>query len=103
VVNAVSKDPNGIGYGGIAWAKGVKHALVKKTDTDSVGIEPTLDNIIKGVYPISRGLYWFFNGTPTGETKSLVNWALGPAGQKLAEDAGYVPLPKEIAEKNIVK
>ncbi len=99
VVNAISKDPYGIGYGGIAWAKGVKHALVKKTDADSVGIEPSLDNIIKGTYPISRGLYWFFNGTPTGDTKALVNWALGPVGQKLAEDAGYVPLPKEMARK----
>ena len=50
----------------------------------------------------SRPLYWFFNGKPSGEIKSLVNWALSPEGQKVAEDMGYVPLGKELAEANMV-
>ena len=102
VVNAVSKDKNGIGYGGIAWAKGVKFALVK-VDEKSPAIEPTMENVSDGTYPISRDLYWFFNGKPTGDLKKLVNWALSPAGQKIAEEIGYVPLSKEQAEKNMVK
>jgi len=102
VVNAVSKDKNGIGYGGIAWAKGVKYANVKK-DKKSPAVEPTVANISDGSYPISRELYWFFNGKPTGELKKLVNWALSPAGQKISEEIGYVPLSKELAEANIVK
>ena len=36
VVNAVKKDVNGIGYGGAAYAAGVKHAKVKK-DANSPG------------------------------------------------------------------
>ncbi len=102
VVNAVSKDANGIGYGGLAWATDVKFCKVKATD-DSPAVEPTLETVSNGSYPISRELYWFFNGKPTGELQKLVNWALSPAGQKVAGDIDYVPLPEEIAKKNLVQ
>ncbi|MEW6015089.1 MAG: PstS family phosphate ABC transporter substrate-binding protein [Candidatus Zixiibacteriota bacterium] len=102
VVNAVSKDEWGIGYGGIAWAKGVKDCAVKKDDS-SQAVLPTMETVSGGSYPISRELYWYFNGVPTGELKELVNWALSPEGQKVAEEVDYIPLPKEIAEKNLIK
>ncbi len=102
VVNAVSKDKYGIGYGGIAWAKGVKFAAVRK-DNNSQAVMPSLETVSNGTYPISRELYWFFNGAPKGEIKKLVNWALSAEGQKIAEEIDYVPLPKELALKNEVK
>ncbi len=102
VVNAVSKDEWGIGYGGIAWAKGVKDCAIKKDDT-SQAVLPTMESVSNGSYPISRELYWYFNGVPTGELKALVNWALSPEGQKVAEEVDYIPLPKDIAEKNMIK
>ena len=102
VVNAVTKDVNGIGYGGIAWAKGVKFAKVQK-DAESPAVEPTEASVSDGSYPISRELYWFFNGAPTGELKKLVNWALSPAGQKIAASVDYVPLPDSLAKANMLK
>jgi phosphate transport system substrate-binding protein len=102
VVNAVSKDPNGIGYGGLAWESNVKVAAVKK-DSATAGVAPSVETVTSGTYPISRELYWFFSGAPTGEVKNLLNWALSPEGQKIAEQIDYVPLPKEVAAKNQVK
>lgn len=102
VVNAVSKDKYGIGYGGIAWAKGVKFAAVKKAD-DGQAVKPSLETVSNGTYPISRELFWFFNSVPKGEIKKLVNWALSPDGQKIAADIDYVPLPKELALKYEIK
>ncbi len=102
VVNAVSRDEYGIGYGGIAWATGVKFAAVAKTAEDKA-ILPSNETVSSGEYPISRDLYWFFNGKPTGELKNLLNWALSEAGQKLAGEIDYVPLPKERAEKNMIQ
>jgi len=102
VVNAVSRDKNGIGYGGIAWAKGVKFAAVAK-DENSEYVEPSTAAVSDGSYPISRDLYWFFNGKPTGELKKLVNWALSEEGQKVAENIDYVPLSKERAAASLVK
>lgn len=102
VVNAVSKDKSGIGYGGIAWAKGVKFAAVRETDEDDA-VLPSSETVSNGTYPISRDLYWFFNGKPDGELKKLVNWALSEEGQKVAEEMDYVPLSKERAKENMVK
>jgi phosphate transport system substrate-binding protein len=102
VVNAVSKDKNGIGYGGIAWAKGVKYLAVKKI-AESAAIEPSMATVTDGSYPISRELYWFFNGQPSGDLRALLNWVLSPEGQKIAEAVDYIPLPKEIAEKSLLK
>lgn len=101
VVNAVSKDKNGIGYGGIAWATGVRFAAVRKADADSA-ILPSVESISSGDYPISRDLYWFFNGKPTGELKTLVNWALSEEGQEIAEAMDYIPLPKERAQAGMI-
>ncbi|RKX27645.1 MAG: phosphate ABC transporter substrate-binding protein [Candidatus Zixiibacteriota bacterium] len=102
VVNAVSKDKNGIGYGGLAWATGVKFAEVKTNDT-AMAVLPNVETVSNGSYPISRELYWFFNGKPTGELKKLVNWALSEEGQKIAEEIDYVPLLKKDAVANIVE
>ncbi|HOD65223.1 MAG TPA: PstS family phosphate ABC transporter substrate-binding protein [candidate division Zixibacteria bacterium] len=101
VVNAVGKDPNGIGYGGLAWATGVKFAAVRQNDT-AAAVMPSLETVSDGRYPISRDLYWFFNGPPTGELKKLLNWVLSPAGQTMAADIDYVPLPAERARANQV-
>jgi len=91
VVNAVSKDKYGIGYGGAAYAKGVKHCLVKKDDK-SQGYVANAETIKSGQYPISRYLYMYLCNRPTGELKSYIDWILGAEGQKLVADIGYFPV-----------
>jgi phosphate transport system substrate-binding protein len=90
VVNAVKKDVNGIGYGGAAYAVGVKHAKVKKDDK-SQGILPTPESIGKGEYPITRYLYMYLRSRPTGETKKYIDWILGAEGQAVVTEVGYFP------------
>lgn len=94
IVNAVAKDENGIGYGGVAYAKGVKEILVAH-DEESGYFPPTMENIISGKYPISRYLFWYTAGSPKGDVKKLVDWILSPEGQKMVEEVGYFPLPTE--------
>jgi phosphate transport system substrate-binding protein len=91
VVNAVSKDKYGIGYGGAAYAQGVKHCLVKKDDK-SQGYVANAETIKNGQYPISRYLYMYLCNRPTGEIKSYIDWILGAEGQKLVTDIGYFPV-----------
>lgn len=102
VISAVAHDPYGIGYGGIAWEKAVKHAWVKATEGEPA-IEPSLEHVADGEYPIARELYWFTNGKPTGEVADLVNWVLSEEGQKVAQAAGYYPLSAETAVREKVK
>jgi phosphate transport system substrate-binding protein len=98
IVNAVAKDENGIGYGGVAYAKGVKEVLVAKDEKSSYFL-PKMENIISGKYPISRYLFWYTAGSPKGEIKKLVDWILSPEGQKIVEEVGYFPLPTEKESK----
>src|SRR5664279_1042764 len=88
VVNAVKKDINGIGYGGAAYAVGVRYAKVKK-DANSPAYVPTAETIAKNQYPITRYLYMYLRNRPTGETKKYIDWILGSEGQRIVTEVGY--------------
>lgn len=91
VVNAVKKDPNGIGYGGAAYAEGIVICKVKK-DANSPAYEANTETIAKNQYPISRYLFMYVKSKPTGELKKYIDWILSPEGQKLVVEAGYFPV-----------
>ncbi|TRX35922.1 phosphate ABC transporter substrate-binding protein [Flavobacterium restrictum] len=91
IVNAVKKDKYSIGYGGAAYAEGVKDCKVKK-DAKSKGFYPTAATIKNKTYPISRYLYMYLRKRPTGETKAFIDWILSPKGQQLVVEQGYFPL-----------
>ena len=91
IVNAVSKDVASIGYGGIAYASGIRAVPVKK-EADSEAVQPSLETVRNSRYPLSRNLYFYTAGEPLGEAKSFIEWVLGPEGQKICEAVGYYPL-----------
>jgi phosphate transport system substrate-binding protein len=91
VVNAVARDRNGIGYGGAAYAKGIREVKVRK-DASSPAFAPTLENIKSGDYPVSRFLYLYVRNRPTGALKEYIDWILGDQGQKVVTDVGYFPI-----------
>lgn len=91
VVNAVTKDPNGIGYGGIAYGEGVKVLKVKADDQSEAWL-PDKEHILSGEYPISRDLYIYTIGEPVGIVKAYIDWCISDEGQKVAEEAEYIPL-----------
>lgn len=91
VVNAVAKDANGIGYGGAAYAKGIRFAGIRKDDR-SAAVVPSLETVRSGQYPISRYLYLYTRVKPSKEMKSFIDWATGPEGQALVTKVGYFPI-----------
>jgi phosphate transport system substrate-binding protein len=91
VVNAVAKDANGIGYGGAAYAKGIRYAAVKK-DEKSPAVLPSLETVRSGQYPITRFLYLYTRGRASKEMKAFIDWATGPEGQAIVTKAGYFPI-----------
>src|SRR5215831_5726701 len=91
VVNAVSKEKSSIGYGGAAYAKGIKVIKVKK-DAASEGIAPTDATVKNGTYPLSRPLFFYLRGKPAGEIKAIVDWVLSPEGQAVVLKVGYFPI-----------
>jgi phosphate transport system substrate-binding protein len=102
VAEAVARDPNGIGFGGVAYfATNPKLRIVPiaKDDKDAP-ISPLLPDgainykaIWDQSYPISRYLYVYSAGQPQGEVKAYLDWILGPEGQAIVEKIEYVPMP----------
>jgi len=99
VVQAIANDPKGIGYGGAAYAAGTRALRVKK-DTASPAIEPTEENVIKGVYPIWRYLFIYVNpALDKGDLAAYLNWIRSDEGQGIVKDVGYFPLPENLRNK----
>jgi phosphate transport system substrate-binding protein len=90
-VNAVSKEKNSIGYGGAAYAKGIRVLNVKKEPT-SPAVSPDLAHVQDGSYPLSRPLYFYTRNKPTGEMKAFIDWVLSPEGQEIVSKVGYFPI-----------
>jgi phosphate transport system substrate-binding protein len=91
VVNAVAKDKLGIGYGGAAYAKGIKILKVKK-DASSPAYEPTPETIKQNQYPITRYLFMYTRAKPIGDIKNYIDWTLSEEGQSIVTKVGYFPV-----------
>ncbi|WP_224363022.1 phosphate ABC transporter substrate-binding protein [Hyalangium versicolor] len=89
VVNAVSQEKNGIGYGGAAYAKGIKELKIK-VGADEVA--PSQENILSGKYPLSRPLFFYVRGEPSEAVQKFIDFALSAEGQKLVSQVGYFPV-----------
>jgi phosphate transport system substrate-binding protein len=94
VVALVSKTPCAIGYSGMGYNNDqVKIIKISKRKGEA-GVEPTLASALDGSYPISRPLYLYTLGEPTGAVNEFVQWILSDEGQKIVERNGYVPVAK---------
>lgn len=91
VVNAVTKDEGSIGFGGAAYGEGIKFVLIK-ADEASPAYAPTPENVVSGIYPLSRYLFIYARKTPEGKTKEFIDWILGSEGQALVTRTGYFPI-----------
>ena len=99
LLQSVSRDPNGVGYGGAAYGHGAKALKIKKTP-DSPAIEATEENVVSGKYPIWRYLYNYLNPEKDkGDIAAYLNWIRSPGGQKIVKEVGYYPLPENLREK----
>jgi phosphate transport system substrate-binding protein len=91
VVQAVSKEKFGIGYGGAAYAKGIKVLKIKK-DATAAGIAPSEATIKDGSYPLSRPLFFYTRTKPSADIKAFTDWVLSKEGQEIVTKVGYFPI-----------
>jgi len=88
IVDEVAKNPNAIGYVGL----GYESDAIKVIQVDGVAATP--EAVVDGTYVLSRGMYMYSNGEPQDPSKAYLAWILGPEGQKVVEEQGFVPLTK---------
>jgi phosphate transport system substrate-binding protein len=85
IVAEVAKNPNGVGYVGLAYIKspGIRVVAVE-------GMLPTKDAIQSKKYPYSRPTFYYTNGEPAGKAKAFVDFTLGAKGQAIVEQVGFI-------------
>jgi phosphate transport system substrate-binding protein len=87
----VRQNPNAIGYDGLGYVTPDQKMLAVARDEDGPYVLPSVDTVNAGTYPISRPLYMYTAGEPTGQVKAYMDWVLDE-GQSLVADLGFVPL-----------
>ncbi len=104
VVQGVSESINGIGYSGIGYKTASVRALPLSKKGDDF-IEATPANAVSGKYPLSRFLYVYVNKAPNKELSPLVaefvKLVMSKQGQEVVVKDGYVPLPAQVANKQL--
>jgi len=99
LLQAIAKDPHGIGYGGAAYGGGAR-AVGVKPDAASKAVEPTEETVVNGTYPIWRYLYNYVNpALDKDDVAAYLKWIRSDDGQKIVKEIGYYPLPSDLRTK----
>src|SRR5437868_1672701 len=87
IASEVSKNPNGVGYVGLAYTKasGIKVVAID-------GAIPSKESVLGKKYPYARPTFYYTNGEPSGLSKQFVDFTISDAGQKIVEQVGFVPI-----------
>lgn len=90
VRDVVSRSRGAIGYISMGFVK----SAYAKTAVRALSInhvEPSEKTISSGGYPISRDLYFFTKGEPTGPAKDYIDFVLSQNMDKQIREAGFIP------------
>jgi phosphate transport system substrate-binding protein len=85
IAAGVEKNPQAIGYGGVAYGKNLVHCQIN-------GVSPSDESVREDKYPIARYLYFYTIKKPDTVVKSFIDWVLGKEGQRVVKEVGYIPL-----------
>jgi len=83
----VGKNPNGVGYVGLAYTKanGIRVVSID-------GVLPSVQTVHGKTYPYARPTFYYTNGEPAGLAKQFLDFTIGAAGQRIVAQVGFVPI-----------
>ena len=87
IAQEVGKNPNGVGYVGLAYTKA---SGIRVVPID--GASPSKESVLAKSYPYARPTFFHTNGEPTGVVKEFIDFTVSPEGQKIVEQVGFVPI-----------
>lgn len=92
IAEEAAHNENVIGYYGLGYISPRQKVLAVARDDGSPAVIPTIDSVRSDAYPISRPLYFFTRGEPSGAVKRLLDFALSPDGQAIVRATDFVPI-----------
>ena len=87
----VRQNVNAMGYDGLGYVTADQKMIAVARTADGPFVLPSASTVLDKTYPVSRPLYMYTAGEPTGAVKAYLEWVMGE-GQKLVTDLGFVPL-----------
>jgi len=94
IADEVAQNSSAIGYYGMGYISSKQKQISVAQDEKSTYVNPTLDNVLSGKYPISRPLFLYTNGQPQGLIKKFVDYVLSKEGQEIVIATDFVPVKK---------
>ena len=88
----VRQNPNAIGYDGLGYVTPDMRTVAVAAADGQPFVLPSIDTVNNKTYPVARDLYIYSNGEPTGAIKAYLDWIMGPDGQKIVAQLGFVPV-----------
>ncbi len=58
----------------------------------TAAVVPSVASVHDKSYPISRPLFMYTPGDPSKTTADYLAWILGPEGQRIVQETGYIPI-----------
>ncbi len=99
VVVDIMKDRYGIGFSGIGYRTSAVRPVPLASASGMRYVEPTIQSIMDGSYPLRRTLYLYVNRPPKGPASpavvEFVKFAVSLQGQQVVLNHGYFPLATE--------
>jgi phosphate transport system substrate-binding protein len=88
----VRQNPNAIGYDGLGYVTADMKKVAIARRAGARYVLPSAESVRDGSYPVSRPLFMYTAGQPSGETRAYLDWIMHD-GQELVKELGFVPLP----------
>jgi phosphate transport system substrate-binding protein len=88
----VRQNPNAIGYDGLGYVTPDQKVLAIAGAEGGPYVLPSVQTVKDRTYPIARSLYIYTDGEPQGAILQYLNWILGPEGQAIVQQLGFVPI-----------
>jgi phosphate transport system substrate-binding protein len=92
IAEEVAHNENAIGYYGLGYISPRQKVVAVAAGEKEPFIEPTLETVRTGRYPISRPLFLYTNGEPRGTIKAFIDFAYSEQGQEIVRRTDFVPI-----------
>src|SRR5262249_44431795 len=107
ILDALKDDPYGIAISNPHYAGSGVRALALSVD-DGVPISPTKESVASGKYPLSRGVYIFFNRengqNVSPRIREFLRFVLSKEGQEeVLREGAYLPLTENMRREQLQK
>ncbi len=91
IIAEVRDNPNAIGYDGLGYVTEEVKVVAVAEQPGGAYVLPSIQTVNAGRYPISRDLYMYTAGEPSGAIRAYLDWIVRERAQAIVSELGFVP------------